>query len=137
MRRIFFVVMVLFFLALLSQNAYSCSCDQPTQNEEFKNSKVVIIGKFIKRTDNGVEFKVVNSWKGAKVGEIVSLYYLDIDGCGFDVELVEGKEYLLYARSITNEEKPMVYIDCGRSNEVKHAKKDIKKMDKIEAESEK
>lgn len=137
MKEAFFAVLFFIFFALLPQNAFSCSCGHPTQLNAFRSSKVVIIGKFVKIAKDGIEFKVVKSWKGAKKDEIISLYYFDIAGCDVDIDLVEGKEYLLYAEPFRDEQKPMVWVDCGRSAEVKDAKEDIENMDKVVTESKK
>lgn len=74
MKKTILALLVLMLFAFSPQNTFACSCSSPTQKEEFKRSKAVFIGEFIRNTEeNGVELKVTKSWKGVKAGEIIKL----------------------------------------------------------------
>lgn len=133
MKVILFATFVFLFLVFSPSNAYACSCGEVTQQEEFERAESVFIGKFTKRLENGrVELKITKSWKGVKAGEIISLFLVDIIGCDYDIKLVRNKKYLIYAvRSVSFSEGLFISLDCGRSRATKHAKEDIKNMDKV------
>ena len=133
MKRITFAAFMFLFLTLRATEAYSCSCREVTQREEFDRAGVVFVGKYLGVSESGgrVDFKVEKSWKGAKAGEVLSLIYWELEGCDYDLNPVKGKKYLIYA--VPSEKGLFISVDCGRSRAVKHGRADIKKMNQVAA----
>ena len=135
------IAVILFLIVLIPNVAYGCSCTQPTQADEFKNSRTVIIGRFIEETDKGSKFRVIRSWKGAKVNKIIYLNLFVLD-CGLEVNFVKDKDFLLYVPSKQStawaeNNSPTIWFVCGRSKEAEDAQEDIENMDKISTENKK
>lgn len=134
MKRVILITTLFFILLFLaSSEASACSCSSDAQEEEFKQSEMVFIGEFVKETgvrvkfpNAGAKFKITKSWKGRKKGKTVWITYIDFIGCGYDIEPVAGKKYLIYARRING--KLTMDIDCGRSRSIEDAAKDIENM---------
>ena len=136
MKKPFYGLFVFLILAFAASNAYSCSCGENTQRQEFKRSKFVFIGKFIKyggdeQTGTLVELKITKSWKGGQAGRNITLNYADLDGCDYDLNFMPGKQYLIYAVQSSDKKYTFVSVDCGRSRPIEDAINDIKKMDKV------
>ena len=121
------------FLTFTATEAYSCSCREVTQREEFDRSGAVFIGKYVGVSESGgkVNFKVEKSWKGAEAGVVISLVYWELEGCDYDLNLVKRKKYLIYA--VPTEKGLFISVDCGRSRAVKDARPDLKNMSKVVA----
>ena len=74
------------------------------------------------------QFLVKKSWKGIKAGETLSMIYIDLEGCDYDLNPVKGEQYLIYA--VSTDRGLFISVDCGRSRAIIDAKKDLKKMGK-------
>ncbi len=115
MKKITCAAVIFLFLTFTATEAYSCSCREVTQREEFDRSGAVFIGKYVGGPESGgrVKFKVEKSWKGAEAGEVVALFYWELEGCDYDLNLLKGKKYLIYA--VPSEKGLFISVDCGRS----------------------
>ena len=131
MKRLFYGICIFLILVFASPDAYSCSCSKYSQRKEYKRAKSVFIGSFVKATENQVELKVIKSWKGVKAGRSISLTYVDLNGCDYDLNFVAGKEYLIYAVRSKSDGDLFISVDCGGSKSVEDAKADLKNIDRI------
>jgi hypothetical protein len=131
MKQLFYGIFIFLILIVAASDVYSCSCKKYSQFKEFNRAKYVFIGNFVKTSENRVVLKVVKSWKGVKAGQRVSLSYVDLDGCDYDLNFVPGKEYLIYAVKSKSDGDLFISVDCGGSKAVEDAAADLKNINKI------
>ena len=114
-------------------------CAETNPEQAFEKSSTVFVGRLIgftykrvnRRRYRDPRFRVERQWKGERVPE-PELQLWDIPGRGFDLKLVRGRKYLIYAT--LHKGNLIVPVDCGRSREIKYASKDFEYLSKIQGD---
>jgi len=106
--------------------------------QEFENARTVFIGEFIGYGKERIygrhysvpRFRVDKLWK-AEIPPEFNLQIWDVPGCSKDLSLVKGTKYLIYVT--TYKDSLIAIVDCGNSNELKHASESLQFLEGIES----
>jgi hypothetical protein len=137
MKKLIQVSLLLSLLLLSANQAFSCSCADPSVREKFRKASSVFVGRILeikpyedKASDsifiNEVRFRVERQWKGERKPEITVISAWDNPGWCGDLPLTVGERYLIYADRERN--KLAIYADCGPNRIAVYAEKELGKL---------
>jgi hypothetical protein len=118
-----------------AREVYACSCATRTLAEEFRTSDAVFSGEVVSIEENElspdaipplgrVTFEIRKSWKGVSEESVAVYGQGDEASCGIDFE--KGRNYLVYAYRLNEENTPLETSFCDATKPLTEAEGDLR-----------
>ncbi|WP_018755539.1 hypothetical protein [Paenibacillus terrigena] len=122
---VLFICMIVSVSVLSPNKVFACSCGEPSVQERYKQSSVVLTGTLVsKDKEGGNIFSVDKVWKGNLEDGYVHSGFYGVCGTEFDV----GKKYLIFTYNHKGKELTSL---CSGNKLITEASKDIEALNQL------